>query len=48
MDEVFKNNPSLDSMIIKKTYASSSGKKIFRLERDQIRTDPEHYKGNLF
>jgi len=44
LENVFKKNPSLNSMIIKKTYASSSGKKIYRLYRDQIKTQPEIMK----
>jgi hypothetical protein len=44
MEEEFTNNPALDSLIIKKTYASSSGKKIFKLERDQVRTKTEIMK----
>jgi hypothetical protein len=44
MDEVFTKNSLLESLIIKKTYASSSGKKIFKLERDQVRTAPEIMK----
>jgi hypothetical protein len=44
LEDVFKKNPSLNSMIIKKTYASSSGKKIYRLYRDQIKTNPEMVK----
>jgi hypothetical protein len=40
LDEVFKNNPSINSLIIKKTSASSSGKQIFRLFRDDMRSNP--------
>jgi hypothetical protein len=36
LEDVFKNNTSLESVIIKKTSASSSGKKIFRLTRSEI------------
>ncbi len=41
LDEVLKKNLSVDSLIIKKTNASSSGKKIYRLERNQIRNQPQ-------
>ncbi len=39
LEETFKQNPSYDSIIIKKTYASSSGRKIFKLFTHQLRTD---------
>jgi hypothetical protein len=38
---MFNQNPSIDSIIIKKTYSSSSGNKIFKLFLNQFRTDPE-------
>ena len=33
LEEIFRNNPAYSSIIIKKTYASSSGSKIFKLFR---------------
>jgi len=45
LEDVFKNSPSLDSLIIKKTSASSSGKKIFKLFRDELRSNPGILKG---
>lgn len=44
LDDVFKKNPSLVSLMIKKTSASSSGKKIYRLHKDQVKTDTQIVK----
>lgn len=41
VEKLFKQNPSCDSIFIKKTYASSGGKNIFKLHPDQLRTDIE-------
>ena len=48
LENIFKKNSSLDSLIIKKTSASSSGKKIFKLVRGQVKAEPEDIEGNLF
>ena len=45
LEDVFTKNLSLDSLIIKKTSASSSGKKIFKLFRRQVKDEPEVLKG---
>jgi hypothetical protein len=44
LDEIFRKNSAADSLIIKKTSASSSGKKIFKLTCDQVRTGNEIVK----
>jgi len=44
LDRVFKDNPSHDSLLIKKTNASSSGKKIFKLFRAELRVESEYVK----
>lgn len=44
LSEVFEKDPSLDSMIIKKTSASSSGKHIYKLFRHQVNTDNDYLK----
>ena len=41
LEEIFSQNPEYTSIIIKKTYASSSGSKIFKLFRHINKTDPE-------
>jgi hypothetical protein len=41
LEEIFKQNSSYDSIMIKKTYASSSGNQIYKLFLHQLRTDPE-------
>jgi hypothetical protein len=41
LEETFKQNPSIDSMIIKKTYWSYGGDRIFKLTLDQLRKNPE-------
>jgi hypothetical protein len=45
LEDIFTKNASIDSLMIKKTSASSSGKKIFKLVRGQIKADPEILKG---
>lgn len=40
LEEIFKQNPAYSSIIIKKTYASSSGSKIFKLFRYINDIDP--------
>jgi hypothetical protein len=44
LEEVFKENLSLDSLMIKKTSSSSGGKKIFKLVKNQIRSNSEIIK----
>ena len=41
LEEIFMQNSSYDSIMIKKTYASSSGTQIHKLFLQQLRTDPE-------
>jgi hypothetical protein len=41
LKEIFNQNQSVDSIMIKKTCSSSSGKKIFKLFVNQINTDQE-------
>jgi len=41
LEEIFSQNPSIDSIIVKKTYASSSGKKIYKIFLSQFRSDHE-------
>jgi hypothetical protein len=40
LEEIFSQNPAYTSIIIKKTYASSSGSKIFRIFRHIDKLDP--------
>jgi hypothetical protein len=40
LTDVFDKNPSFESLIVKKTSASSSGKKIFRINHDQVKSSP--------
>jgi hypothetical protein len=42
--DVFKKNSTIDSLLIKKTNASSSGKKIFKLGVGQVTSEPEFVK----
>ena len=41
LKDIFEQNSSNDSIMIKKTWASSSGKKIYKLFANQIITEPE-------
>jgi hypothetical protein len=41
LEEVFKKNPSSDSIFIKKTCSSASGRNIYKLFLQQFRSDPE-------
>jgi Sugar-transfer associated ATP-grasp len=41
IEEIFKENPSYDSILIKKTSYSSSGDNIYKVFRDQFKTNPE-------
>ncbi len=41
LEEMFKQNSSYDSVIIKRTYWSYGGDKIFKLLKDQIAKEPE-------
>jgi hypothetical protein len=41
IEELFKQNPLIDSVIIKKTYWSYGGDRIFKLTLDQLRVNPE-------
>lgn len=41
IEKVFKQNPSYDSIFLKKIYSSSMGRNIFKLFRYQISTDSE-------
>jgi hypothetical protein len=41
LQDLFIQNPSQESVIVKKTYASSSGKKIYKIYRDQFLIQPE-------
>jgi len=41
LEEIFKQNPSCDSIMIKKTYSSSRGNEIYKLFLHQFGTDPE-------
>ena len=41
LEEIFRQNPSYDSIFIKKTYSSSSGQKIYKLFLHQFRNDSE-------
>lgn len=40
LEQIFNNNPVYDSIIIKRTYGSYGGRKIFKLTRNQLNTDP--------
>ena len=40
MEEMFKQNPSNDSVIVKRTYWSYGGDKIFKIYADQITKEP--------
>ncbi|MFZ0280269.1 MAG: sugar-transfer associated ATP-grasp domain-containing protein [Bacteroidales bacterium] len=41
LDEIFKQNPLSDSIFIKKTYSSASGRNIYKLYLHQIKANPE-------
>ena len=41
LEGIFKYNSSSDSIMIKKTYSSSSGREVYKLYRNQLKTDPE-------
>jgi hypothetical protein len=41
LEELFKNNPDIESVIIKKTRASSGGSNIFKLSPGEIKGNPE-------
>ena len=41
LEEIFKQNPSYDSIIIKRTYWSYGGAKIFKIYVDQISKEPD-------
>jgi hypothetical protein len=41
LQDIFKQNPSCESLIIKKTYASSGGNNIYKLSPHQVKSDPE-------
>lgn len=41
LEGIFKYNSSYDSVMIKKTYSSSSGREVYKLYRNQLKTDPE-------
>jgi hypothetical protein len=45
LEDVFKTGPSLESLIIKKTSASSSGKKIFKLFKSDVKPNSLILKG---
>lgn len=38
---IFKFNSSYDSLMIKKTYSSSSGREVYKLFRNQLKNDPD-------
>jgi hypothetical protein len=44
LTDLFERNLSIDSVMIKKTFASSSGKKIFKLFRSQVGSEPKVMK----
>lgn len=44
LGEVFKDNPSCESLFIKKTYSSSTGRNTYKLSRHQSVTDTETIK----
>lgn len=41
LEDIFKNNPSSDSLIIKKTCSSYGGDKVYKIFSNQLRNDPE-------
>jgi hypothetical protein len=41
LQDLFKQNPSFDSLLIKKTYWSHGGEKIFKIYVDQIDKEPD-------
>ena len=41
IDEIFSQNPSFDSVFIKKTYWSYGGDKIYKIFPAQVKTDPD-------
>jgi hypothetical protein len=47
LEGIFKNNPSFESIMVKKTYSSSSGRHVYKIFRNQLKTDPETI-GKLF
>jgi hypothetical protein len=40
LEQLFNQNPSYDSIIIKRTYGSYGGRKVFKLFRHQLSTEP--------
>jgi hypothetical protein len=45
LKDIFDQNPAYDSLFIKKTCSSASGRNIHKLFLHQLRTDPEGIKG---
>ncbi len=41
LGDLFEQNPALDSIFIKKTFSSASGRNIFKLSRHQLKEEPE-------
>jgi len=41
LENIFNNNPSYESIIIKKTYGSYGGNQVYKLQRNQLNTDLE-------
>lgn len=47
LQEIFRENPSYDSLIIKRTYGSYGGDQVFKVYKDQLDSDAELIK-NLY
>jgi hypothetical protein len=41
LEDIFKQNPSYDSIFIKKTFWSSGGSNVYKLFLNQLKTDPD-------